>query len=837
MAIDTQVLLSQLTLEEKISLLAGGSTWRTAPIPRLGIPSIKVTDGPSGARGETFVSGAKSSFIPCSTLLAATFDRAAVEMVGQLLGDETVAKGCQVLLAPTVCLQRSPLGGRNFEAFSEDPWLTGILGGAYVRGLQSKGVSATLKHYACNEQETRRFNVDVQISEKALRETYLLPFQMIVEAESPRAFMSSYNKVNGVHCDMNEFLLKKVLREEWGYKGIVMSDFGGTNSVVESLRAGLDLEMPGPPTRRRGLLPAIEGGEIAESELDIPVLRILEMIKSSGRFENPEERPEEGADSPEARSLLRRVAAEGTVLLKNRERALPLDPVRLNKIAVIGRLAKNPTAGGGGSATLNPHHLSNPFDAISDVVKDFGAEVHYAEGPTLHKFLPMITDGTLLAEDGVTPGVTIRYWIEEHQDFSGKPLETGTIPGTFVMMFGQEPAVIRGTQFAFRVTGTLTPKTTGNHELSLCNIGGSRLYINDQLVLDNWEWKERSEAFFTFGSKEKRTSVQLEAGVSYQLRVDSVAFPPQRNDEHNTCFDNQAGTRIGYLEEIKVDKIKEAQEIARGCDVAVLVVGMTDEWESEGHDRETLALPGGQDAMIKAVAAVTKTIVVNQSGAPISMPWLDDVDAVIQAWYQGQENGFAIADVLFGVVNPCGKLPITFPRLLEDAPCHKNFPFSGEDVVRYEEGTKVGYKHYSSDLVKPLFEFGFGLSYTSFKIEMVSGETLRHTTRTPARISCKVKNTGSVRGKEVVQVYIVPPGRFLRPMARQLAGFAKIDLAPGEAKIVSFELDKYSLGSFDEARGKWVAKKGARYTVGVGASSLNVPGIVDLILDESMEWL
>lgn len=241
--------------------------------------------------------------------------------------------------------------------------------------------------------------------------------------------------------------------------------------------------------------------------------------------------------------------------------------------------------------------------------------------------------------------------------------------------------------------------------------------------------------------------------------------------------------------------------------------------------------------MIKAVAAVTKTIVVNQSGAPISMPWLDDVDAVIQAWYQGQENGFAIADVLFGVVNPCGKLPITFPRLLEDAPCHKNFPFSGEDVVRYEEGTKVGYKHYSSDLVKPLFEFGFGLSYTSFKIEMVSGETLRHTTRTPARISCKVKNTGSVRGKEVVQVYIVPPGRFLRPMARQLAGFAKVDLAPGEAKIVSFELDKYSLGSFDEARGKWVAKKGARYTVGVGASSLNVPGIVDLILDESMEWL
>lgn len=816
---DIQELLRQLSLEEKVSLLSGTDPQRTPAIERLNIPSLKTSDGPAGLN----TLGVKAASFPCCTCLAAGFDVKNARQYGKLLGQECKLKSVQVLLGPTICLHRSPLGGRNFESFSECPMLTGSMAVEYVKGVQSQNVLATAKHFVGNEQETRRFNVDVHVDEKTLREMYLLPFEMLVKQANPGVLMSSYNIVNGFHSDLHCGLLHDVLRGEWGFSGFVISDWGGTNSSKQSLEAGLDLEMPGPPVHRgKKLVELVNKKEVAMKYVDESVSRILDALQKTGKLTEGirTERNSEN-DSSQTRLLLRNLAADGIVLLQNKPHALPINE-NIERVAIIGRLAVQPTKGGGGSSTVNPYYISTPFEAIKNALST-RTKVLYAAGPRTRRYIDLASNSGMKNVQGDT-GCTVELFSAEHLDYSGEPVEVRHLGSSRVLIPARdEPVELRGKDYALRVQGSLTPSSTGTHTFSLGSTGRARLYVDDELIIDNWDWQKLGDMFqsfeYAFVSEENRGQVHLEAGREYNVRVDSHSAAPHSLAKVDNTLSGTHGLQIGFEEKDAVDFIQEAVESARNADVAIVVVGLTAEWESEGCDRVSMHLPPGADELIARVAEINRrTIVVNQSGSPIAMPWLKSVSAVVQAWYGGQENGNAIADVLFGHVNPSGKLPVTFPHRIEDTPCGLSFP-GMDDHAYYSEGTDVGYRHYDRHQIEPLFPFGFGLSYTSFQVTLRSKEVILSDS---AQVQVEVKNTGSVPGAEVVQVYVSTSAD---PGIRRLQGFCKVHVRPGATETAIVTLTRQAVRYWQN---QWrFAPKGEVY---VGTSSRSIVGKCLLIV-------
>jgi beta-glucosidase len=802
-------LLRQMTLKEKASLLSGQDIWNTVPLARLGLPSLTLTDGPHGVRAtpEAGRTSGPTTCFPTGVSMAASWNPALVERVGQALGDETRGMGCDILLGPCVNIVRAPLGGRNFESFAEDPYLAGRIGVAYVRGVQSRGVGTSLKHFACNNYEVERDRASSNVDERTLREIYLPAFEAVVKETRPWTVMCAYNRINGVYASQHAHLLNEILKDEWGFEGFVVSDWGANHEVYASLQGGLDLEMPGPAKYYgRLLMDALQRWQIDEAVIDAAVRRILRILLQSGRVDGA---VGGGAvNTPEHQALARELAEEAITLLKNDGNLLPLDGSHLKSIAVIGPNAAEAVIEGGGSSHVDPPYRVSPLDALRARLGET-VKLEYAQGGDNFDEPPAILLSWLTLPDGSGPGLKVEMF--RNSDLSGDAAMA--MAGLRSEMWWWVGAADKPEQdqFSGRMTGRLTVPEHGAYAFDLSHTGTCRVYLDDALLLEN----TAPPGVTFYGSFGAATAhKELQAGRAYALRLEFVKLPGQEM----ISFKLAAHLQRKPGEDTR---LASAVELARRCDVALVFAGMPEGYETEGSDRPHMRLPGGQDALIEAVAqANPRTIVVLNAGSPVAMPWVDRVAAVVLAYYPGQENGNAVANVLLGQVNPSGKLPVTFPKRLEDNPAFANSPYPGAREVNYGEGVFVGYRYYDHKDVAPLFPFGMGLSYTTFEYSNLQvPASVRTGEAVPVSVS--VRNSGHVAGKEVVQVYVSDPQSTLPRPPKELRGFAKVALQPGESQTLTFMLDARALSFFDPRRRQWVAEPGA-FDVLVGSSSRDI---------------
>lgn len=799
--IDISDVITRMTLDEKISMLAGIDLWQTAAIPRLSISSIKTTDGPNGARGAWGDMGPSSALFPVGTALGATWNTELIARVGAALASEVKAKGAHVLLGPTVNIHRTPLAGRNFECFSEDPYLTGKMAAAYIRGLQENGVAACIKHFVCNDQEFERMSISAEVEEGALRELYLEPFRRAILEARPWAIMSSYNRLNGVYASENAALLKGILKEEWKYDGLVISDWKGTYSD-NAPAGGLDLEMPGPG-RWMGpdiVKKALEDGRLTEAELDDKICRLLRLMERVDGSVNLQTKAERADDTPDVRELIRSVAQETIVLLKNENHLLPLDPAKVRTIAVIGELADRPNVMGGGSSRVSPHYVISPLEGIQERAGD-SISVEHAPGCWVHRKMPALDWRGLTNETGEARGLTLRIY--DNLVFWGKPAFEMVTDRSSFDWWGPSVPNVNQTEFCARLTGFFTAGEAGTHTFGLSSLGQSRLLLDDEILIDHWEQNEPGG--------EKRAEKVLVAGQRTKVQVDFVW-----NGGGDWRF-----LRIGHLPPTAKDPMAEAIALARRADVVIVVAGLTSEWESEGFDRLNMRLPGRQDELIENVArANPHTIVVLNAGSAVLMPWAQRVPAILEQWYNSQECGNALADVLFGDVNPSGKLPTTFPQRYEDNPTYPYYP--GEHgKAYYREGLFVGYRHYDAKGIVPIFPFGHGLSYTAFESSNLQLSQTEFTEDETLQVSLEVRNAGERSGKEIIQLYVHDVESALARPEQELKAFAKVELQPGESKTIKLQLERDAFWHYDPAQGGWAVEPG-EFEIRVGGSSRNL---------------
>ncbi len=795
--LDIESLIHRLTLEEKIRLLAGADNWHTHAIERLGIPALKVTDGPNGARGAWGGLAGASACTPVGTALAATWNTALIEEIGGLLADETRAKGADVLLAPTVNLHRTPLAGRNFECFSEDPYLSGEMACAYIRGVQSRGVGCCIKHFVCNDQEYQRLSISAEVEERPLRELYLEPFRKAIQAVQPVAVMTAYNRIRGAYASQHEYLLKTILKGEWGYDGLALSDWGGTYSDAVPA-GGLDLEMPGPARwmSAERVRKAMAEGSLTPAALDDKVRRLLRALQTVGRFDQPAHPPEGALDTPAQRQLLRRAAQEAIVLLKN-QGALPLKGVR--RLAVLGANARWAEIMGGGSSTVFPYYAISPLQGIRQRAGD-SVRVEYALGAFSHRYPPYLPLETLQTADG-QPGWLLEVY--DGPDLHGEPVVRRLVRRTYLFLGDVPESYFSRPGVAARLSGFFLPQESGRHTFWMEATAHTELYLNGERLLEIRGGPAQSRSL--------QVEVDLTAGAACRFEI-----------VHRSASREPAGwVRLGYLPPHPADLLEEAVAVAERSDAVVIVAGLTPDWESEGFDRVDMRLPGGQDELIRRVAEVNpRTIVVLNNGSPLEMPWLEQVNAVVQLWYLGQEQGNALADILFGDVSPSGKLPTTFPCRLEDNPAHINYPGENGRVL-YGEGLFIGYRYYDFTDRPVLFPFGHGLSYTRFEYGDLQINPSEFQDGEDVEVSFRITNLGEMPGMEIAQIYVRDVHcRLSRPL-KELKGFAKVTLQPGESQTVRLRLNREAFWFYDPARGGWQTESGL-FEILVGASSRDI---------------
>ncbi|MEY4755806.1 MAG: hypothetical protein RJA34_704, partial [Pseudomonadota bacterium] len=699
-------LLDEMTLQEQVSLLSGADFWTTVPVPRLNVPAVKVTDGPNGARGGIFKDGPSTACFPVGIALASTWNPGLIEKTGAALGEEAKLKGARVLLAPTVNLHRTVLNGRNFECHSEDPWLSSEMAVAYVRGVQSTGVAATIKHFAGNESEYQRMSMSSDIPERALRELYLLPFERAVKEANVWAVMTAYNRLDGTFASDHRRLVTDILRKEWGFDGLVMTDWFASHDTVQGVVAGTDLEMPGP-SRERGakLVQAVQDGKLPAEAVRACARRVLELMERVGSFKDPVIPAERADDLPAHRALIRELGAQGAVLLKNDKRTLPLAKKAGTQVALIGWPAVVPQIMGGGSANVNAHYRVAPLDALRAQWPD--AVFTHHPGADLHRYVP------------VCPG-TMALEFYGNADLQGPVVASMVAPNGETQWFGNVPAGVNPSSFSCRARMRYVAEADGCHAFSLISAGLSRATLNGEAVLDAWTGWTAGNTYFTFGCDEVVHRRTLRAGDVVDIDVEFSSRVPA---SPGASFQVNA-LRIGAGRELDETDISQAVQAARAADVAIVFAGLNAEWDNEGLDRPGIDLPHRQNELISRVAAANeRTVVVLQTGSPVTLPWLADVPAVLQAWYPGQECGNAIADVLLGAAEPGGRLPQTWPLKLQDTVAHGNPAlYPGVDGhVRYAEGLFIGYRHYQRAGIATQFSFGHGLSYTDFEYGPVRG--------------------------------------------------------------------------------------------------------------------
>ncbi|RTE84399.1 putative beta-glucosidase K [Fusarium euwallaceae] len=809
---DVEYVIKNASVSEKITLLSGRDFWHTAPLPRFNVPSIRVSDGPNGVRGTKFIDGVPAACLPCGTGLAATWDQDLLYQAGILIGNECKAKGAHCWLGPTVCIQRSPLGGRGFESMAEDPYATGKLAAAYIKGVQSTGVVSVIKHWLANDQEHERVGVNVVVSERALREIHMLPFQIALRDAAPGAVMSCYNKVNGKHVSESRELLDGLLREEWQWKGLIMSDWFGTYSTAEALNAGLDLEMPGP-TRQRGQLLdlAVSTRKVSRTKIDTRARNVLEFVQRCNKVVVASE--EGGRDFPEDRQLNRQLAGDGVVLLKNEGGLLPLKHP-FKSIALIGPNMKNTSFCGGGSAHLQPYYTVSPFDGIVDQLPP-DVEVKYEIGASASGWNPLLQASDVMTPDG-SPGLRIRFYREPPTVPDREVIDESLLPESSWQLMGYSHPKLEKLFYA-EVEGDFIGQATGPFEFGLAVYGSARLYVDGQLLIDNSAVQRGGTFFFGKGTLEEKAEMHIVQGQKYRIKVDYESAPSSKLVKPGVVNFGGGAGRLGLVRVIDPDaSIRAAVDAATQSDVSILCVGLTRDQESEGFDRQHMEPPGFLPRLVSAVLdAAPDTIIVSQSGTPFNMlPWAERTKTHLHAWMGGNETGNGIADVIFGKICPSGKLPLSFPRRIEDTPTYLNFGSERGRVI-YGEDIYVGYRYYEKVDRDVLYPFGHGLSYTTF--------TYSNLTVTSLHVTLEVTNSGTVAGAEAAQLYITtdPTTSSIAKPKKELKGFKKVHLQPGETQRVQILLDRFTTAFWDEEMHCWVCEKGV-YKVLVGSSSQKI---------------
>lgn len=765
-------LLKRMTLEEKISML-GGTGFETKAIERLGIPPMNMTDGPVGVRW------GNSSSLPSGISLAATWDTSLAEMYGSVLAEETKGKGRHVILGPCVNIARIPQGGRNFESFGEDPYLTSRIAVNYIKGVQKENVAATIKHYACNNQEFQRGFVDVKIDETALNEIYLPSFKAAVQEAGVLAVMSAYNKVNGFYCSENEYLLETKLKNEWGFRGLVMSDWGAVHSTIPTLENGLDLEMPtGLYLNDSTIAPDVD-----ESLLNEKVRRILWVMFKIGLFDNYEKPDTTVFTGKEHKDLAYEVARQSIVLLRNENNILPINKEKIKSIAVIGPNVGIARTGGGGSSYVDPIYSVSPLQALKNKLGDI-VKINFAEGVTLGG------DTKPIEDDFFEGAINAEYF--RNMELKGTGNEKTYTQINFD--WGGE-APFEGfpeDNFSVRFTASIKAPQTGDFEFNVTSDDGVKMYFEDKLVISDWN----DHASFTNTFKTK-----LEKDKIYKIVLEYY--------ENGGSAIVKLGWRLPGE-----DPFKSAVDAAEKSDITLLFVGTSNNYESEGFDRNDLNLPANQDELIEEISKISESVVVViNSGSPVLMNrWINKVDAILEIWFGGQEIGNAAADILLGNYNPSGKLPVTFPKSWEDCSAHKTYK-AKDSVTDYSDGIFVGYRHFDKYDIEPLFPFGHGLSYTNFGYSNPEVEG--------NRISFDLKNSGKVEGSEVIQLYVKDIEASVERPEKELKGFRKVSLKPGETRKINFTLDQKEFSFFDPSTSKWKFEKG-KFKIMIGSSSRDI---------------
>lgn len=770
--------LGKLDLDTKARLLAGQDMWSLPAVPEIGLQSLVMSDGPIGVRGVRWTADDPSIALPSPTALAAAWDPALARRAGRLLAQEARRKGVHVLLAPTVNLHRSPLGGRHFECYSEDPYLTGVVGAGYVNGVQDGGVGTTVKHFVGNDAETERFTADSVIAPRPLRELYLAPFEAIVANAHPWGIMTAYNQVNGTTMTEHRYLVNEVLRGEWGFDGFNVSDWMAARSTTGDIEGGLDVAMPGPQTvYGPALAEAVRAGEVPESAVDEAVRNVLRLAARVGILEGAPAVVTEAPAPVDGQALARELAARGFVLVRNEDGALPLAAAG-RTVALIGAAARDARVLGGGSATVFPERIVSPLDGLTAALPDGALTYSVGADPS---------DELAPADKGFELRAVCR-------DASGAVLGEGSLPTGQVQWIGNDlPAgATYETMASIEVTGAFLPRESGEHAFGTRGLGAFTLAVGGRTL---WEGVQEMgneadpfEAFF--GAPSERARIDLTEGepveVSLTFHVPDMTALPLKAIMFSLLH-------LGPRRDAE-ELIAEAVAAARAADTAVVVVATTDRVESEGFDRKDLDLPGRQDDLVRAVAAANpNTVVVVNAGSPVELPWREDVAAVLLTWFPGQEGGAALADVLLGHAEPGGRLPTTWPARFADAPVTEVVPTEGR--LEYREGLFIGYRAYEARSITPAFPFGHGLGYTDWAYESLE------VTATTARV--RVTNTGTRPGREVVQVYLAPVADPVERPASWLAGFAGVEAGPGESVEAEIALPARAFEIWDEEARGW----------------------------------
>ncbi|MEY4496843.1 MAG: hypothetical protein RLZZ364_148 [Actinomycetota bacterium] len=770
--------VAKLSLEDRVKVLTGEDFWTTYALPTINLRKMVVSDGPSGVRGELWDERSPSLSLPSATAMASTWDRSVMTQVGEVMAFEARRKNVDVVLGPTINLHRSPLGGRHFEAYSEDSILSGALAASFINGIQGQGVGGCLKHFVANDAETDRHTVNNVVDEATLREVYALPFEIAVRDANPWTIMSAYNRVNGPKMAASP-LLNSILKEEWGWDGMVVSDWTGVQSTVDTGNEGNDLEMPGPfGFWGEKLLAAVKSGEVSEAAIDAKVERILRLAARVGKYADAEVKAAKKFTDTQLQEAARAIGSQTIVLARNENETLPLE--KPLSIAVMGAHARFGRGQGGGSATVFPAEFISPLTGLTDNAPS-GTTVNYTLGVNADSSLVHLTDkqltnpvtgvGGLLAE-AVAPDGSVIF----SENRFGGSFNWATQPWMF--------------QYAFmRVTGIFTADFDGEYQFGIGMVGNYTITIGGVTHKGFIPMESDDIGEFVLNPPFRSHGHTLKAGeeilIQWEYPRDSLPIPI-------------AAFYIGFREPSRSaqEEIADAVALASQSDVAIIFVGTTAEIESEGYDRENISLPDGQDQLVSTVAKVAKrTVVVVNAGSPVEMPWFNEVDSVLLTYFGGQQMGNALADVIYGAVNPGARTTTTWAAKMSDVPVINTTPTNGE--LHYTEGRFIGYRAWRKANRTPQIPFGHGLSYTTFSSELLAA------TRESAKVS--VTNTGARAGSQVVQIYAANDAS--DAFERRLVGFSKVSLQPGESREVDISLEplgfKRYQGGWQDIAGRW----------------------------------
>ena len=819
----------RLDLETKVRLLTGENFWATYAAPQIGLRPVVVSDGPAGVKGGSVKHDETTTSLPGPTALAASWDDELAGQIGELLAGEARRKGIDVVLGPTINLHRSPVGGRHFEQFSEDPLLTGRIATAYVRGLQSRGVGGCPKHYVCNDSETERQSYTVDVAERPLRELYMAPFERTVREGEAWLVMAAYSGVRGQPMTESD-LLTDPLKKKWGFDGVVVSDWYATHTTVPAGRAALDLVMPGPEGPwGDALLAAVRGGDVSEAAIDDKVRRLLRLAARVGALEGVAPAKPAAVRPPQAEvsALVRRASAAGSVLLSN-DGILPLVPGELRRLAVLGPRAAVAPGQGGGSSNLRADYAIKPIDGLRAALP--GVEILVNPADLVQPDWQLMTDAEVrlpveAGADAGKPGILVRIF-DEDGTTGGVIVPTASLAGDT----GRETArqtrpdgrlgwggdsAIAG-RHVLEISTRIVSSVSGKHRIGMMVRGRIAMWIDGRLVADEGAPPETIDIDALWGDSPYRVAeVDMTAGQPVEFRARWRKF-----------FDQPVAFISLALEKPSVEPaeaLAESERLARRADAVIVVLGTTDQDDSEGRDRTSLSLQPAQDELVRRVAAANpRTVVVVSAGSPVLMPWRDDVAAILLTWFPGQEAGNALADLLLGKVEPGGRLPTTWPAATNDVPILDTQPVDG--WLHYSEGLNIGYRAWLRSKAQPAFAFGHGLGYTTW--EYVAAEATTADGGPAVRV--RLRNTGRRPGREVVQLYLSRPGSSIERPVRWLAGYADATAEPGQEVEVVVPVDRWALRHWDETAGDWAVEPGG-FEVWIGRS------VADLRLSVAIE--